>query len=154
MPSVRIKGGSDLKARLANIPAGGPDLVRLWAHDTSDRMRQTAPNPPRPESRIFVTKALGLKAAVYGAFWWIFVDRGTKAHDIYGSGGKDNPPDWLKFNWKGRTVFAKKTHRRGKGRRPFISKAAQDALASSELANFIIKQWNKRRLGGAHTGFL
>lgn len=152
MASVRIKGGSDLLARLAAIPAGGPALVQAWGDDTADRLRATAPNARRPASRQFTTRTRGLRAAVYGAFWWIFVDRGTKAHDILGSGG-DNPPDSLKFNWKGRTVFAKKVHRRGKGRRAFISKAAQEALASSKLTDFIIKQWNRRRLGG-RTAFL
>jgi hypothetical protein len=151
--TVRIKGGPELKARLAAIPAGAPELVALWADDAASRMRSAAPNARRPASRQFTTKARGLRAAVYGAFWWIFVDRGTKAHDIYGSGGK-NPPDTLKFEYRGRTVFAKKVHRRGKGRRAFISKAAQDALASSALTGFIIKQWNKRRIGGAHKSFL
>lgn len=153
MASVRIKGGPELKARLASIPAGAPDMVHAWGDDAADRMRSGAPNAKRPASRNFTVRARGVRAAVYGAFWWIFVDRGTKAHDIYGSDAR-NPPNTLKFNFHGRTVFAKKVHRRGKGRRAFISKAAQDALASSKLSELIIRQWNKRRLGGAHTSFL
>lgn len=157
MATVRIKGGSDLKARLAAIPAGAPEMAALWADDTASRMLQTAPHIRRSSSSKF-TKKSGrgprgqVRAAVYGAFWWIFVDRGAKRHEILGSGRK-NPPDWLKFSRSGRTVFAKKVNHPGQRRQPFISKAAQDALASSKLADLIIKQWNKRRIG-AHTKFL
>ncbi len=144
---MKLKGGSDLRARLASIPAGGPEMVEEWAAVAADRMRATAPNAKRAESRKFSVKARGLRSAVYGAYWWIFVDRGTKAHTIFGSDAK-NPPDTLKFNWRGRTIFSKKVRHPRTGRRPFISQAAQDALASSRFADVIIRQWNSRKLRG------
>lgn len=150
---LTIKGGPQLKARLLAIPAGAPEMVALWANDAGSRMQRSAPNARRPESRKFTTKARGLRGAVYGAFWWVFVDRGTKAHDILGSGRK-NPPTSLKFEVAGRTIFSKKVHVGRIRRRPFVTKAAQDALASSKLVEFMVKQWNRRRLTGPHKAFL
>lgn len=87
-----------------------------------------------------------MRAAVYGAYWWIFVDRGTKRHTIFGSGRK-NPPDFMKFSAGGRTVFAKKVNHPGQRRKAFITKAAQDAFSSSEMIQGVIKLWNRRRIG-------
>lgn len=143
---MKITGGSDLRARLASIPAGAPEMVAVWAEDAARRMRDTAPNAKRPQSSQFGTKARGHRAAVYGAFWWIFVDRGAKRHTIFGA-GRQNPPDTLKFSRGGRTIFAKKVNHPGQRRQPFISRAAQEALDGSPLAAVIIKRWNRRRIG-------
>lgn len=150
---LTIKGGPDLRARLLAIPAGAPEMVALWADDAAARMRTSAPNARRPKSREFTTKARGLRGAVYGAFWWVFVDRGTKAHEITGAGAK-NPPTTLKFQWSGRTIFAKAVMHPRTRRRAFITKAAQDALASSKLTDLIVKLWNRKRLTGSHKAFL
>lgn len=145
MPAkLTIKGGPDLRARLVSIPAGAPEIVAVWADDAASRMRAAAPNARRPESKKFTTKVAGLRGAVYGAFWWVFVDRGTKAHTISGSGGK-NPPDTLRFQVAGRTIFSKKVTIPRRGRRPFITKSAQDAFANSGLADVIVKLWNRKR---------
>lgn len=151
--TARLIGGSDLRARLASLADVPDEFAKTWAHDAAEQMRRTAPNPRRPASRVFTTKALRLRAAVYGAYWWIFVDRGTKAHDIEGSGAK-NPPDVLMFQIGGKTIFASKVHRKRMRRRAFISRAAQEALAGSKWAQAVIKQWNGRRLRGPHTSFL
>jgi hypothetical protein len=90
--------------------------------------------------------------AVYGAFWWVFVDRGAKAHTIFGSDGK-NPPDNLRFSVGGRTIFAKKVTHPRQSRRPFITKAAQDAFANSGLADVMVKLWNRKRFT-SHKKFL
>lgn len=152
MTVTRIRGGSDLRARLSAIPDGAPELVAAWGEDAAKRMRATAPHARRPASREFTTKARGMRAAVYGAFWWIFVDRGAKRHTIFGSGAK-NPPETLKFSRGGRTIFAKKVNHPGQRRKSFISRAAQEALAASPLAEVIVKQWNRRKLG-KHKAFL
>lgn len=145
MASARIKGGPELKARLAAIPAGAPEMVGTWAEDAASRIRRDAPNAKRSASRTFTTRVRGLRGGVYGAFWWVFVDRGAKRHTIEGSGGR-NPPDFLRFSKGGRTVFAKKVRHPGQRRRPFITRNAQEALASSRLVDVIVKQWNRRRL--------
>lgn len=141
---MTLKGGPALKARLAAIPAGAPQLVALWAEDAAERMRRSreAATATRPASKQWEAKAQGNRAGVYGAFWWVFVDRGTKAHDIEARKGKA-----LRFEWRGRTVFAKKVHRKRMARRPFITKAAQEAFASSRLMDGVVKLWNRRRIG-------
>jgi hypothetical protein len=148
--TAKLIGGPQLRARLASLVDVPEDFARQWAHDTADELRKTAPNARRPASRTFTTKALRLKAAVYGAFWWVFVDRGTKAHDIFGA-GKRNPPDILRFEVGGRTIFASKAHHKRTRRNPFITRAAQGAFKGWELA--VVKQWNRRRTGG-HGAFL
>jgi hypothetical protein len=150
--TARLIGGPDLRARLASLADAGPEFAQTWADDTVAKMRQTAPNARSAQSRTFTTKTTRLRAAVYGAFWWIFVDRGTKAHDIFGSGGK-NPPDTLMFQAGGNTIFASKVHHPRTRRNPFISRAAQGALASSKWADTVIKQWNGRR-SRSHRAFL
>ena len=152
---LTIKGGPDLRARLLAIPAGAPEMVAVWADDAASRMRSSAPNARRPESQRFTPKTRGLRGAVYGAFWWVFVDRGRKKppEGISGGGGK-NPPTTLMFSIGGRTIFAKHSAGGRMRKRPFITKAAQDALASSKLVDLIIKQWNRKRLTGSHKAFL
>lgn len=151
--TLRLSGGSDLRARLANLATVPDEFARTWAKETADQMRKTAPNARRPASRIFTTKILRLRAAVYGAYWWIFVDRGTKAHEITGAGGS-NPPNILMFEVGGKTIFRSQVEKKRGRRRPFISRAAQGALAGSKWADSVIKQWNGRRLRGPHTSFL
>lgn len=141
MATVRIKGGPELKARLASIIAGSPELVKAWADDAKERIARDAPNARRPASRQWSTRAQGNRAGVYGAFWWVFVDRGTKAHDILPRRAKV-----LRWDRGGRTVFAKRVHQRGLRRRPFITRNAQAAFASSKLSEQVVKLWNRRRL--------
>jgi hypothetical protein len=134
--TTRLIGGPDLRARLASLQGVGPEFAQTWADDTATRMRTTA--PPAHDRR-FSTRVRHFRAGVYGAFWWIFVDRGTKAHG-------PKRAKVLRFERGGETIFAKKV--RGVKRRPFVTRAAQEALAGSKWADTVIKQWNRRRVGG------
>jgi hypothetical protein len=138
----RIIGGPALRARLDSVIAGSPALVAAWADETRERAKASAPNARRPASRQWSTKVDGTRGGVYGAFWWIFVDRGTKKHDIKARRGKA-----LRFEYRGKTIFAKKVTHPRMPRRPFITKAAQEAFASSGMAEMIVKLWNRRRVG-------
>jgi len=150
--TARLIGGPDLRARLASLGSVGPEFAAQWADDTAKRMRTTAPPSQREASKVFTTKVGRARAAVYGAYWWIFVDRGSKAHTIEGSGGK-NPPENLKFSLGGRTIFAKSVRHPRTARRPFITHAAQDALGGSRFADLVIQTWNRRKLR-SHKVFL
>jgi hypothetical protein len=145
---AKLIGGSDLRARLTSLADVPPEFASDWAKDAAKRMEQTAPNAQRPESRRFTTKVSRTRAGVYGAFWWIFVDRGTKAHDIFARRGEA-----LRFEWKDQTIFARKVHLPRKARRPFITNAAKEALAGSAWIDTVVKSWNKRRLS-SHQRFL
>lgn len=154
--TARLIGGSDLKARLASLTDAAPEYAAQWATDTLKKARSTEPAPERRRgSGKWSTKTGpgprgGFRAAVYGAFWWIFIDRGTKAHSGK-SGGlfgellafyPQNQPD---------TIFAKKV--RGVPRRPFISRAAQESLSGAGWSNTVLKLWRRKRIG-SHTRFL
>lgn len=142
-----LKGGSALRARLTNLAALPKDFAGVWADETAAKIRATKPPSIRPASSRFTTKTTATRAGVYGAFWWIFVDRGTKAHDIVARKAKA-----LRFESKGETIFARKVHLRRMRRRPFISKAAQDAL-HEDGTDAIVQSWNGRRLR-SHKRFL
>lgn len=149
MASSRITGGSDLRARLQAVGGIPAAYAGMWAEDAAARIRQAAPPSQRPASKKFTTKATATRAGVYGAFWWIFVDRGTKAHDIAPRKGKA-----LRFEGKGgETIFARKAHRKRMARRPFITSAAKAALSQARFADEVVQTWNTRRLR-SHKRFL
>jgi len=135
---------------LANIADVPETFASDWADETVDRIRSTKPASTRPASSKFSTKVGRFRAGVYGAFWWLFVDRGTKAHDIL-----PRKKTALKFTVKGETIFAKRAHVGRIRRRPFISRAAQGALHDLGR-DAIVKAWNgRRRTGkGSHSRFL
>jgi hypothetical protein len=146
--SFTLKGGPALRARLANVAALPPQFAAVWADETAQRIKATKPHTERPASSRFTTRASARRAGVYGAFWWVFVDRGTKAHDI-----KPRKAKALRWQSGGQTIFAKKVHLKRMRRRPFISKAAQDTLG--ELgSDLIIQSWNGKRVRGPHKAFL
>ncbi|HKY89364.1 MAG TPA: hypothetical protein VJ141_05245 [Candidatus Limnocylindrales bacterium] len=138
MATSRLIGGPALRARLAALAKVPPEFAGEWAAEAKDRIVATKPQSNRPASSKFSTKVSERRAGVYGAFWWIFVDRGTKAHDIVARRAKA-----LRFEAGGQTIFARKVQLRRMRRRPFITKAAQEALHGG--ADFIIKTWNGRR---------
>lgn len=148
MARLTIKGGSALRARLTNIRAVPETFAAEWASEAADRIRATKPPSTRPASSRFTTKASRTRGGVYGAFWWIFIDRGTKAHDIVARKKKV-----LRFEKGGETIFAKRVHLKRMRRRPFISKAAQGAL-NDMGTDAIVKAWNGRRLRGPRRSFL
>lgn len=149
MAGVVIRGGSALRARLKNMANLPPEFTGVWAETAAQRIRETKPPSTRPASSRFTTKATARRGGVYGAFWWIFIDRGTKAHDITPRKAKA-----LRFEKGGETIFARKVHRKRMRRRPFISKAAQGALADLG-SDLIVQSWNGRRIKGkSHRRFL
>jgi hypothetical protein len=139
MAKAKLIGGPALRARLRNLATVPPAFAGEWAEDTATRIRATKPPSDRPASSKFTTRATERRGGVYGAFWWIFVDRGTKAHDIVPRRAKV-----LRFQVQRETIFTKKVHLKRMARRPFISRAAQDSLNGG--TDIIVKAWNGRRL--------
>lgn len=149
-----LKGGPELKARLAAMSAAGPEILARWQDTAAGQMRNTAPRRTgRGASSIHAAKLTDRRAEIRGAYWLIFVDRGTKAHvirpkGISGSGrGGKSTSQWLVFDWHGKTVFAKKVNRRRMRRRPFITQAAQDAIRPPTMSETVIALWNRKRRG-------
>jgi hypothetical protein len=143
MATVRIKGGPELKARLAAIVGSKLDIERAWAQDASKRIAGDAPRRTgRLAGSIHPDERRG-KAVVKGAWYGVILDRGTRAYPIEGKRGQA-----LKFSYRGRTVFAKKVNRRRLRRRPFITANAQAALQAAPIANQIIRAWNRKSSRG------
>lgn len=146
---LRISGFPELRARLSAVSTAGPQILGKWQYSTVQKARTTAPSRSgRGRSSIHASKLTETRAEVRGAFWLIFMDRGTKAHVIEpkgisgsGRGGKGTTKA-LRFEWKGETVFARKVNRRRMRRRPFLTKAAQDSLRATGTGE-IINLWNR-----------
>ena len=147
-----IKGGPELRARLDNLVGQVPEAFKeQWANDAAGRMQRTAPRRTGRLAGSFevrehhtVTSGYNLGAAVYGAFWAIFIDRGTKAHDIEGRRSRTKTLRWS--DAAGRTVFARKVHRRRMPRRPFVTEAVQSALRDAPWVSLCQQAWSGRRL--------
>ena len=141
--TVRIKGGPELKARLAAIVGSKLDIERAWAQDASKRIASDAPRRTgRLAGSIHPDESRG-KAVVKGAYYGIILDRGTKAYSI-----EPKKAEALRFQYRGRTVFAKKVNRRRLRRRPFITANAQAALQAAPIADQIIRAWNRKSSRG------
>lgn len=156
MSGLTVKGGPELRARLAAVASSQTrvDIARTWQQNATRGIRSDAPRRTgRGQASVRPGIVSDRKAVVRGAYWLIFIDRGTKAHDIRpkgvsgsGRGGRSNTKA-LKFEVGGKTVFARKVHRRRMPRKPFITKAAQDALREHPMSNEIVQAWNQRRRG-------
>jgi len=141
--TVRIKGGPELKARLAAIVGSKLDIERAWAQDASKRIASDAPRRTgRLAGSIHPDESRG-KAVVKGAYYGIILDRGTKAYSI-----EPKKAEALRFQYRGRTVFAKKVNRRRLRRRPFITTNAQAALQAAPISDQIIRAWNRKSSRG------
>jgi hypothetical protein len=143
MASVRIKGGPELKARLSNIVASAAAMEAAWADDAASRIAGAAPRRTGALAGSIKPGTKSGKGAVFGNWYGIIQDRGTSAYSI-----SPKNASVLKFEYRGRTVFAKKAQRKRLRRRPFITANAQDALRSAPMADQIIKAWNRRSSRG------
>jgi hypothetical protein len=146
--TLKIKGGPELKARLAAIIGSKPEITRAWADDASKRIKSDAPRRTgRLANSITPAEQRG-KGVVKGAYYGVILDRGTRAYPIVPKRASS-----LRFEYRGRTIFSKKVLRRRLRRRPFITKGAQDALRASPIYDSIIRAWNRKSAGRRFTGF-
>ncbi len=135
--TARLIGGPDLRARLTSLEDVPADFGSTWADRTLKDARAGEPAPERRRGSGNWSTKVGtgprgdFRAAVYGAFWWVFLDRGTRAHS---------------------TMFAPRI--RGTKKTRFITKAAQAAFAGNAFSDSVVKLWQRKRLGGPHTRFL
>ena len=166
--AVVLKGGPELRARLQALGSSQTrlDMLRNWqGQATRDIRTHTPRSTGKGAASVKPGFVSDMKAYVMGAFWLIFIDRGTKAHDIkvqslsHGGrhwitsaqpGGPESgygAPKALAFKMGGATVFAKKVHRRRMARRPFITEAAQKAIRDHVMSDTLIAAWNRKHQG-------
>lgn len=141
---MKLRGGPELRARLAAVVASRPEIQRAWATDAASRISRDAPRKTGDLADSIEAGEKGDKAVVRGNYYGVILDRGTKSYGIEPrkTGGT------LRFSYRGRTVFTKKANRRKLRRRPFITRGAQEALASAAPVNAIIRAWSRRRASG------
>lgn len=148
MPTgVKISGGPDLKARLSAISRPFLEIGAEWQQNAVKYARSGAPSRTgHGRSSIHPAALTPRQADIRGAYYLIFIDRGTKAHEIRapGHGTYAKKAKALRFEYRGQTIFAKAVHRRRMARRPFLTKAAQDAIRAPLMADSIIGLWNRK----------
>lgn len=148
MASVRIKGGPELRARLLSIVASATEIERAWAEDAAHRIRSDAPRRTGALERSIQPGTKAGKGAVFGNWYGIIQDRGTRSYGI-----EPKRASTLRFEYRGRTVFAKSAQRRRLRRRPFITRGAQDALAATAITTAIYKAWSRKSGKGRFSKF-
>lgn len=141
---MKLRGGPELRARLQSVIAAGPEIQRAWADEAASRIKENAPRRTGALADSIEPGEKDGKAVVRGNYYGVILDRGTKSYPITPKkqGGT------LRFSYRGRAIFAKKADRRKLRRRPFITKGAQDALASSAPQDAIVKAWSRKRSTG------
>jgi hypothetical protein len=135
---VALKGSRELRARLKSLRLAFKPVGKAWADDTAHIARSRVPvRTGRLRSSIRRRNATQKRATVVGHYTANFIDHGTKQHDIRPKKAKT-----LAFSVGGRTVFAKKVHKRATRGNHFKRTAALEALRRNPLAAEVINQWN------------
>lgn len=137
MAAGRLRGGGDLRKRLAALKLAFKPIGRQWGNRTVVRYRASVPSRTGKTRGSFrVRNATQKRAVVGGSFVAYFIDKGPVAHDIKGKKGP------LVFQASGRTIFARQVHHRGYRGRPFRDRQARAALRETPMADALVKAWN------------
>ena len=136
---VDLQGAQELRRRLKAIRLVFKDAGRDWGDETASQMRRRIPVVTgATRDSIRRTNASQRKAVVGGSYIANFIASGSKAHDI-------TPKNFstLKFEDGGRTVFARKVHKRAIAGRPFKRASANEGLKKVNLFKRFVDLWNK-----------
>lgn len=137
----RLVGGDALRARLKAAGLVFKPYGKRWADATADEMRHSdswQDNTGRLRKSFRRRNATAKKATVVGHYTSNFVDAGSKAHDIVPRKGQ-----FLIFDYKGQTIFAKRVHKQRIAAKPFKARAARRALERHPMSDELIAQWNR-----------
>lgn len=142
---MSLQGAAELRARMRAIKLAFKPVGREWAEHTVALARPHVPvRTGQTQRSLRVKNASQRKATVAARFSALFLDRGTKAHDI-----KPRRAKALRFQVGGSPVFARKAHKRAQAGTHFASRAAREALRTNHAAETIIALWNR---AGGHAG--
>lgn len=137
--ALTLKGDTELKRRLKAMRLSFKDSGRKWADATVPEAKRRVPIATgETRGSIRRKNASQRLATVVGNYPVNFIDAGVKAHDI-----KPRRVSTLKFDVGGRTVFAKKVHKRAIAARPFKRAAAEAGLEKVDIIGSIIDGWNR-----------
>lgn len=136
---MSLKGAPQLRARLRAVRQVFKPLGRAWADETVRLAKARVPVRTGATQRSIRRRNASLrKASVVGSFVVNFIDAGTKAHDEVPKRAKA-----MRFQAGGKTVFAKKVHKRATAARPFKKQVARQALQTVDVAGAVIREWNR-----------
>ena len=137
----RLRGTPELRRRLKAIKTVFKPVGREWADKTAAEAKSRLASSVRTgKTRASVRRRFGSqkRASVVGNYPVNFIDAGVKAHDIKAKKGT-----YLKFEAGGRTVFAKKVHKRAIAARPFKKASAEAGLRQVNILKDLIELWNR-----------
>ena len=136
---MALKGSRELRARLKAIRQVFKPAGKDWADATAAEAKRRVPVVTGAVQRsIRRRNASQRKASVVGHYAINFIDAGTKAHDI-----KPRKMSMLKFESGGRTVFARKVHKRAQPARPFKKVSAEAGLRQTNIIQDLVDLWNR-----------
>jgi hypothetical protein len=141
---VALKGSPELRSRLKAIRQVFKPVGRDWADATTQAAKRRIQSSGAVDTGTTLASirrrnATQRKATVVGHYAVNFIDAGTKAHDI-----RPKKAPMLRFKDRGgRTVFARKVHKRAYPARPFKRAAAQEGLQETDLRSRLIELWNR-----------
>jgi hypothetical protein len=135
---MALRGSRELRARLKAIRQVFKPAGRDWADATTAEAKRRVPvDTGKTRASIRRRNASQRKATVVGNYPVNFIDAGVKAHDI-----TPKRVSVLKFDAGGRTVFARKVHKRATPARPFKKEAAEAGLRKVDIIGDLIELWN------------
>lgn len=136
---MALQGSRELRRRLKAIRQVFKPAGREWADHTVDAARRrVAVASGKTRASIRRRNASQKKATVVGNYPINFIDAGAREHDI-----RPKRVSVLKFEAGGRTVFAKKVHKRRQPAHPFKSEAAAEGLRKVDIIRDLVDLWNK-----------
>lgn len=138
---MALRGSRELRARLKAIRTVFKPVAKDWTTITVDEAKRrlsTSVDTGKTRASVRRRNASQRKATVVGNYPVNFIDAGTKEHDI-----KPRKTSVLKFDVGGRTVFARKVHKRRQAARPFKRASAEAGLRKVEIIRDLIELWNK-----------
>jgi hypothetical protein len=138
---VALKGSRELRRRLKAIKTVFKPVGKEWTDKTAAAAKRrlgSSVDTGKTRASVRRRNASMKKATVVGNYPVNFIDAGTKAHDIV-----PRNKTTLKFDVGGRTVFAKKVHKRAYPARPFKKASGEEGLREVDILRDLIELWNR-----------
>lgn len=135
---MKLRGGRELRARLAAMERAKRPVTRRWSTETARAMRPLVPVKTGALRRsIQPGRASENEGTVVANRTAFFIDKGTRPHDIV-----PRKSGALAFKGKRGTVFARKVHHRGSKAHPFRARAAREGLRRTNIPRLVTDAWN------------
>jgi len=134
---VTLQGAPELLRRLHAVGNVGGTITKPLAQRGVDLARRRVPvRTGKTRSTIRVGRVTEKAASIVGSGVAVILDRGARAHAEEAADGA------LRFNIRGKTIFAKKVNRKAQRGSRFMQKAIHDAANDPHAIDPIVTAWN------------